>query len=152
MYNLFSDIEPLQSSERFYKSLEPNRKKLPPIYDYKKKWKPAWDGYPRYFSKIPPLNSGKTALFLKKKRRKSIKEIKEYKLLRLNRVLTNIFVSFEEDLIKTKWNHIIHRFQKKNIISWDNIFENMSINFYQNKKEKMTDDLWLNAKFSKNLL
>lgn len=149
MYKLFSNIDSLQTSERFFKSYEIKKNKLKPIYDYRKKWVPSWNKYPSYFSIIPPLISDKTATFLKRKRRKSLKEIKEFKLLKLNRVLTNIFVSFEEDSLKTKWKYIIHNYQKKNILSWDNIFENLSKS-YGNKK--MTDKLWFNSKFSKDLL
>ena len=146
MFKLFSDIKPLQSSERFYKSFENKKKHHLKGLENGNRWKSSWSGYPCYFSKIPELNSGKTAWFLKMRRKKTKKEKLENKFLKLNKILTNIFYSNYENKNKTKWIYLVNKYLKKNAFSWDLVFES----FYTNKK-KMDDKLWLNASISRNI-
>ena len=52
-----------------------------------------------------------------------------------------------EDNVKKKWIKLINNFFKKKSLSWDNIFETGAGFNYK----KMNDDLWLNAKTSRNI-
>ena len=111
----------------------------------KKKWINSWKSVPDYFSKIPLLNSNKTATFLITPKYKKLNKKLDISKLKKN-LLEILFNLDSRDPVKLRWIYIKNKIKSNKIDNtWDSIFNRFS-NIIKND-----DYLWIGAKYSKEI-